>query len=144
MKIDEVSKNLLLSQKEFNVISSSVAIFAQEMHWKLEASDSKEAFQQEFSKRYGISLLEFDYINDALCDLELNCRYVEIEKISICTSDETHIPKKAMIIYTAMKECSKNYNDYEISIMRGKDALQELNQTLNEFKEKVINILQKV
>ncbi len=137
MKSDSKQKILWLSKNEFNVISSSVAIFSQEMHWALNSQKDKILFKKEFKENFFFSLSELDLIMCELSELEFNIKCVDRPEICLFFSEQSQ--KKQTIIYRALKECSKNFGEYDISIMRGSDAIQELDSVLNEFKEKAMS-----
>lgn len=131
-------RKLWLSIRELHILSVMLATFSQEVHREINAAKHKDAFMQEFFKRFKFYLAELDYVNDSLGDLYENIKNVDISRVFIYVSCETHVPKKAVIIYSALSECSKNYEYYEISTITG-ILKEELDIVLREFEEKVMN-----
>ncbi|CAL7964290.1 hypothetical protein GAMM_60306 [Gammaproteobacteria bacterium] len=139
MTLDDELRKLWMSKKELYIMSITLATFAQEMHWVLDATENKNIFRKKFWKNFGFYLSELDYINDALGDLYTNLKNIAVESSAMLyVSNETHVPRKPVIIHTALNECGKNYEDYEISIITG-ISKKELDTVLKEFKEKVID-----
>ncbi len=139
--LDSNTKCLKLSKEELSVISSSLIEFNQEMHWALKKSLNEDVFKEGFSKKYNFFWRDLEYIEDALSELDFNLRNINITEITIYFSKK--MLKKPKIIYVALNECSKNYEDYEISIRTG-IARQELDIVLKEFKEKIIDKMEKL
>lgn len=139
MKFDKLEPLYLwLPKEELNIISSSLVEFSQEMHWKLDSSKDQNIFKKEFNKNYGFFLYELDYVMQELWELEWNFRMIDIKEICVFLFSEMIPPKKPIIMHAALNKCSKNYEDYEISIRAG-ISKQELDNVLNEFKEKVMS-----
>lgn len=131
---------LQVSKEELSIITGTLIEFDQEMHWALNRSTNKDLFKENFNKKFAFSLEDLKYISEALSEMEFNIRKTNITEIDIALF--TARPKKPTIMYTALNECSKNYEDYEISI-RQAFTQQELDTVLKEFKEKVIEEMQK-
>jgi hypothetical protein len=141
MNLDKNLKNIYMSNIELDIICFALVEFAQEMHWKLRSSNEKNNFISKFREKFDFFLIELDYVKEAIVDLRFNLKSISIEMVQIHISDESHIPKKPLIFYAALSECSKNYEDYEIGIRTG-FSKEELDVVLKEFKEKVIDKLE--
>ena len=138
---DKGISDLQLSRKEFNIVTDIIAQFSQEIHWSYDYSRDKDLFTKEFAKKYGFLLLELDYI---MCELWGIRKSIENEanvtEVYIVFFNEV-VSNKPRVIYTALNECNKNYEKYEISIITG-ISKKELDEVLKEFKEKVINAVE--
>ena len=136
MRCDNELERFWITQEELYVISRALIEFSQEIHWLLDIAKNEDVFKKEFETKFTFSLSELDYIVSEVWELESNVRGLNILEIFILLLNRT--PKKATIIYTALDECSKNYEDYEISIRAG-ISKKDLDAVLKEFKEEVID-----
>lgn len=140
MKFIVKQECLLLSKIEFEIIASIVvSAFSLQVDWWHETIKNKEIFRKEFEEKFKFTLLEFYYLEDELCELRNNLVDVDIKEVSLFISQEKLL-NKALVIFTALNECSKNYDDYEVSTIAGVSK-QELDEVLKDFKEKVIDVI---
>ena len=130
MNIDDKDR-LVISKHELHVIVVSVVEFDQEMYWASNKVKDKDVFNTEFEKKFNFSLTILNYINDSLVEVFSNINELKAEKAFLLFSK--YSPGKKQIILTALTECSKNFEDYEISI-RGGITQEELDKVLEDFK----------
>lgn len=132
----KIDGDLCVSKEELYIISRGLIEFSQEMYWSF---STNVKLHKKFEKKFKFSLIELEYVEDNIGDLELNLRGVNIEDIMLSFSDNSNLKKK-FIIYTALNECSKNFEDYEISIRSG-ITKKELDKVLNDYKATFPEIL---
>ena len=104
------------SKKELRVISASLLVFCHEM-WRL--SNKEAQLQPPFA-------LE---IAEVVRDFFIESRDKDAGNVCIFRNEY----KKILIAYTALNECSKNFENYEVSIIGG-ITKEELDAVLQDFK----------
>ena len=125
--------NIFVSKKELYIISRGVIEFAQEMYWaSTRLSKEYNNFCKKFHKKFTFSVVELDYVEESIGDLEFNIRNSDVKEIEISFPKESQ-SKRKLIIYTSLKECSKNFEEYEMSIRSG-ITKEQLDKVLNDFK----------
>lgn len=118
MRADEQLARLWVTQEELYAISSALVEFYQETNRlldKLPGTDS-DAFIQEFKKKFGFGLAELLYVQYELWELEGNLRSLEVPEIFILLPKEQ---EKITIMYTALKQCLENFEDYDFETRTG-------------------------
>jgi len=139
MRLDKLSK-LFLYKREFEIIASIVNAFSLQIDWQYESFKNERLFKKNFEKKFHFQLIELGYLISEIWSAGHNLEHANmVEEICIFFFQE-QIPNKPLVIYTALTECAKNFEDYEISIIAGVSR-QELDNTIKEFKEKIVNII---
>jgi hypothetical protein len=124
-------RHIWVSKKELDIITASLVVFYQEMCW-LKKVKNNNLFVKKFEKSFAFPFIDLEHIERALVELRNNLENCNKEKI--CIFFPNNFPNKSLIIYTALNECSKNFEDYEVSIITG-FMKEELDSVLNDFKE---------
>jgi len=137
MKLSKERAKFLISGRELRIIYSALLEFSWYIYERLETVKDQNTFKNEFQKEFGFWLDGLGYIENEIIALykNLEVAYKNLKNIEeeIIFLSYTLVPKKPLIVYTALNECSKNFEDYEIAIRAGitKTALDTV---LNDFK----------